>query len=216
MSNRTDPIRRHSRFPVSWPVLYGDGTFLAEGTVLDLTARGWRVTGSLQVVPGMQLTLKVSIPGRSTPLCIHRAIVLWVKAQEFAVEANDIAPDDQAWVAEFLQHKLGLMWMSQTPDQELSHQTRATQPHGEPLPPQPALPSLEDILRRVAAADLASTVLTAKTHRNGNSDFPHCEITRPVDDVSDKIWCEARYIVRRMLAIKAARVQTGRNPVPEN
>lgn len=216
MSNRTDPMRRHSRFPVSWPVLYGDGAFLAEGTVLDLTARGWRVAGSIPVAPGMQLTLKVSIPDRATPLCIHRAIVLWVKEQEFAIEANEIAQEDQAWVTEFLQQKLGLIWMSQTTDQEPSHQIRATQSRGEPLPPQPSLPSLEEILRRVAAADLASTMMTAKAHRNSNSDLPQSEISMPIEDVPEKIWSEARSIVRRMLTIKSIRGQTGRNPVPEN
>ncbi|MBS0164858.1 MAG: PilZ domain-containing protein [Nitrospira sp.] len=216
MSNRIDPIRRHSRFPVSWPVLYGDGTAFAEGTVLDLTARGWRVTGAMPVVPGTQLTLKVSIPDRSTPLCIHRAIVLWVKEQEFAIEANEIAPEDQAWVAEFLRHKLGLMWMSQTADHAPPHQTRATQPSSESLPPQSSLPSLEDILRRVTATDLVSTVMPVKANQNSSSEFPHCESSMPIDDVPEKIWHEARYIVRRMVAIKAARIQTGRNPVPEN
>lgn len=216
MSHRTDPMRRHSRFPVSWPVLYGNDAFLAEGTVLDLTARGWRITGSIHVVPGMQLTLKVSVPDRSTPLRIHRAIVLWVKEQEFAIEANEVAPEDQAWVAEFLRNKLGLMWMPQTTDQDPSHQTRATQLHCELLPPEPALPSLEDILRRVTAADLASTVLPAKASRHNRSDFPQSETNIPVDDVPEKIWCEARYIVHRMLAIKAVRGRTGRNPVPEN
>ena len=216
MSHRTDPMRRHSRFPVSWPVLYGNGAFLAEGTVLDLTTRGWRVTGSMPVVAGMQLTLKVSVPDRSTPLCIHRAIVLWVKEHEFAVEANEIAPDDQAWVAEFLRHKLGLMWMSQTTDQEPSHQIRTTQSRGEPLPSQPSLPSLEDILRRVAAADLASTMMTTKTYRNSSSDLPQSEMNISIDDLPEKIWREARSIVRLMLAIKTARGQTGRNPVPEN
>jgi hypothetical protein len=214
MNNRTDPMRRHSRFPVSWPVLYGNDAFLAEGTVLDLTARGWRVTGSVPVVPGMQLTLKVSVPDRSTPLSIHRAIVLWVKEHEFAIEANEIAPDDKAWVTEFLRHKLGLMWTLQTTDQKPSQETRATQPSNESLPP--ALPSLEDILRRVAATDLALTVLPGAVHRSSNSDVPQCEINRAVGNVPEKIWSEARYIVRRMVAIKTARGQTGRNPIPEN
>jgi hypothetical protein len=216
MSHRTDPMRRHSRFPVSWPVRYGDGAFLAEGTVLDLTTRGWRVTGSMPVVAGMQLTLEVSVPDRATPLCIHRAIVLWVKEHEFAIEANEIAPNDQAWVAEFLRHKLGLMWMSQTTDQEPSRQIEMAQSRGEHLSPQPSLPSLEDILRRVAAADLASTMMTANAHRNSSSSLPQSDINLPTDDVPEKIWSEARSIVRCMLAIKAARGRTGRNPVPDN
>jgi hypothetical protein len=142
--------------------------------------------------------------------------VLWVKEHEFAIEANEIAPDDKAWVTEFLRHKLGLMWMSQTTDQEPSHQTGTTQPYNEFLPSQPSLPSLEDILRRVAATDLASTVMPIKAYKNSSSDFLQSEINISVNDVPEKIWCEARSIVRRMVAIKATRVRTGRNTVPEN
>ena len=45
MQNRKSLVRPFSRFPVSWPVRYGNETFLAEGTVLDLTTRGWRRGG---------------------------------------------------------------------------------------------------------------------------------------------------------------------------
>ncbi len=40
MANRRCPVRRKSRFPVSWLVLYGTNTFLGKEIVFDLTARG--------------------------------------------------------------------------------------------------------------------------------------------------------------------------------
>ena len=157
MTNRTNPMRRHSRFPVSWPMVYGNDALLAEGTVLDLTARGWRVVGSISVIPGMQLTLQVSVPERSAPLCIHHATVLWVKDHEFAIEAHEMASIDQAWVTEFLRHKLGLMWMSQTADHKPSLQAREKTPHGETALSQHSIPSIEDVLRRFLASETGST-----------------------------------------------------------
>ncbi|HBH81011.1 MAG TPA: hypothetical protein DDY39_14390, partial [Nitrospira sp.] len=62
----------------------------------------------------------------------------------------------------------------------------------------------------------ASTMMTTKAHQDSKLDVPQSEVNMPIDDVPEKIWCEARSIVRRMLAIKALRGQTGRNPVPEN
>ncbi|QPD02728.1 MAG: hypothetical protein Nkreftii_000502 [Candidatus Nitrospira kreftii] len=73
MHNRTSPGRHASRFPVSWPPMrYGNATFPAEGTVLDLTDRGWRMAGTMPVVPGMRLTVQVSVPERPTLLRVDR------------------------------------------------------------------------------------------------------------------------------------------------
>ena len=216
MTNRTNPIRRHSRFPVSWPVLYGDGSFLAEGTILDLTSLGWKVAGAMPVAPGMRLSLKVSIPDRSTPLYIHHATVLWVKDHEFAIEAHEIEPSDQIWVKEFLQHKLGIVWMSRNTEQETSLQAKDKASSGESTFPQASLPFLEDMLHRFSAIDLASTHRSAEARGSGDSDGRENGSHMLDDSVPEKIWWEARRIVRRMIAIKAARAQTGRNPIPDN
>jgi hypothetical protein len=120
MQNRTSPVRRASRFPVSWPMRYGNAAFLAEGTVLDLTARGWRMAGTMPVLPGMWVAVQVSIPERPTLLRVQRATVLWVKDHEFAIEVHHMDPMDQAWVSEFLHQKLGLEWISRTTHPENS------------------------------------------------------------------------------------------------
>lgn len=216
MTNRTNPVRRHSRFPVSWPVLYGNNAFLAEGTVLDLTALGWRVAGTMPVVPGMQLTLKVSVPDRSTPLCIYRATVLWVHNHEFAIETHEMVPNDQAWVTEFLRQKLGLMWMSPAADREPSLQTGDETPHGETAPPQPTVPSIEDILHRFLATETVATDNSAEPRWNGEKDCQEGEAQSLCDRVPEKILREARRILRGLVAIKSARERIGRDLLADN
>ena len=200
MINRTNPVRRHSRFPVSWPVLYGNNAFLAEGTVLDLTTLGWRVVGSMPVTPGMQLTMQVSIPERSAPLCVHRATVLWVKDHEFAIEAHEMAPIDQAWVTEFLRHKLGLMWMSRTADHKTSLQAGDKTPQGETALPQPLVPSIESILRRLLAIETGSADTPVEARWDSDSEFQEAETHACCEHQSAMILREARRILRGMVA----------------
>jgi len=215
MNNRTNPVRRHSRFPVSWPVLYGNNSFLAEGTVLDLTALGWRVTGSMPVAPGMQLTLQVSISERSVPLRIHRATVLWVKDHEFAIEAHELTPVDQAWVTEFLQQKLGLKWMSRITNQETSLQAKGDAPHKAALP-QSSVPSVDDVLHRFLVIETALSDMPVETQWNGDSDFQEGEVLTSYDYVPRKLLREASRILRGMVTIKAARQRSNQDPIASN
>lgn len=216
MANRTNPVRRHSRFPVSWPVVYGNDALLAEGTVLDLTSRGWRIAGSMPVTAGMQLTLQVSLPERSAPLYVHRATVLWVHDHEFAIEAHEMTSIDQTWVTEFLQHKLGLMWMSRATDQETSLQARDKTSHAEIARQQSPDPSEEDVLRRFLASETGSADMSAEPWRNSDLNFQETEAHTLCDRKSEKILREARRILRRMVAIKADRVRTGQNQILNN
>jgi hypothetical protein len=164
----------------------------------------------------MQLTLQVSIPERPAPLCVHRATVLWVKDHEFAIEAHEMAPIDQAWVTEFLRQKLGLMWISRTTDHETSLQIRDKTPHDETALPQHSVPSIEDVLRRFLAIQTGSADMPAEPRWNGDSNFQETEAHPLCDRQPEKILREVHRILRRTVAIKADRVQTGRNPIPDN
>jgi hypothetical protein len=126
MTGRTSPVRRQSRFPVSWPLLYGNDEFLAEGTALDLTPIGWRIAGSMPVVPRLLVTMRVWVPDKAEPIRIHRATVLWVKGCEFAIEVQEMAPGDRVWVTDFLNEKLGRSWISRSADHERSAQATDT------------------------------------------------------------------------------------------
>jgi hypothetical protein len=216
MQNRTNPIRRHSRFPVSWPLLYGNEAFVAEGTVLDLTALGWRVAGSIRVVPGMELSLQVSVPERSTPLCVSRATVLWVHDQEFAIEAHEMTTVDQAWVTEFLRQKLGLMWISRTTDGKTPLQTGDEAPRGETTRPQPSVPSMDDILDRFLAIEAPATAHSAEPSWNHDIDCHEDACHTIHNRVPEKTLHEARRLRRGMVVIKTTCERTGRDRIADN
>lgn len=211
MTNRPNPVRRYSRFPVRWTMLYGSDELVAEGTVLDVTSLGWRLSGSMPVVPGMPLALKISIPERSAPLHIQRATVLWVKDHEFAIEANEMAPIDQAWVEEFLRHKLGLMWMSPAPDQEPLIDTTVAPHLVTALSLSPML-SIEDIQRRFSVAHIDSTETPTEACWNDDS----VQQSDGLSPLLNTTIPEARRIVRTMLAHNAVRARTGQDQIMNN
>lgn len=216
MMNRSNPVRRYSRFPVRWPMLYGSDDLVAEGTVLDLTSLGWRLAGSMPVVPGMQLTLHVSIPERSAPLHIQRATVLWVKDHEFAIEAHEMAPIDHAWVDEFLRQKLGLMWMSRIADQQSSVHPRDEMTHSETALPQSLVPSVEDLQRQLSALHTDSSDGAGQARGDGDLNFQQGEDHTSYGALPETILFEARRIIRRIVALKAARARTDLDPIANN
>jgi hypothetical protein len=110
MMNRTHPVRRHTRWPARWPILYGNEEFVAKGAVLDVTAEGWRMAGPMPVHPGMRLNLWVWPSERPEGFHIQEATVLWVRGYEFALEVQNMNPIDQAWLTQFLDRALGL-WL---------------------------------------------------------------------------------------------------------
>lgn len=209
-------MRRYSRFPVSWPLLYGNEAFVAEGTVLDLTALGWRVAGSIPVVPGMELTLQVSVPERSTPLCVRRATVLWVHDHEFAIEAREMTTMDQAWVTEFLRQKLGLMWISRTTDRKPPLQTGDQALRGETTRPQLSVTSMGNILDRFLAIEAPATAHSAERSWNHDIDC-HEDVRHTIHNpLLQKTLHEARRLLCGMAAIKTTCQRAGRDRITDN
>lgn len=216
MKNRSNPVRRYSRYPVRWPMLYGSDELVAEGTVLDLTSVGWRLAGSMPVVPGMQLALQISVPERSTPLVIKRATVLWVKDHEFAIEAYEMAPIDHAWVDDFLRQKFGLVWLSRTHGHENSIHPRGEVTDANSSQLQTPVPSFEDLQQRLSAFHTSSRETSTDRRCEGAPDFQQGDIYMSDDTLLETIAFEARRIIRRILALKAARVRTGQDPIANN
>ena len=211
MTKRTNPVRPQRRFPVSWPVLYGGDEFLAEGTVLDLTQLGWRVAGAMPVVPGTPVTLQVWVPDKLAPVRIQRATVLWVHEHEFAIEAHEMAPSDQAWVTEFLNRKLGPSWTARTADPGASCQPREGPSRGET-----SSPCVEDTLPRLLATQLPPTDMPAEAHWSGDPDDQDDEVRAGCDRLIEEDGYPALRLLRGMLAKKAAREQRGRDSIADN
>lgn len=107
MKGRTYPVRRHTRWPARWPLLYGDQEFVAQGTMLDVSAKGWRMAGPMPVCPGMRLNFWVWPPERPEGIHVEDATVLWVKGYEFALNVQNMDPIDREWLTQFLDRTLG-------------------------------------------------------------------------------------------------------------
>ena len=90
--------------PVCWPVSYaslGSRHFLSKGTILDVTASGLRITGTVPVEVGMRLHLWGGPPANPEQFDI-RATVVWVKGHEFGFDFHSLGLDDQQWLTGFL------------------------------------------------------------------------------------------------------------------
>jgi hypothetical protein len=90
--------------PVRWTVSYaslGSRHFLSTGTILDVTALGFRVTGIVSVEVGMRLHLWGGPPAKPEPFDM-RATVVWAKGNEFGLDFQSLRVDDQQWLTGFL------------------------------------------------------------------------------------------------------------------
>jgi hypothetical protein len=188
MTNRIHPLRRHSRFPVRWPVVYGDDEFVSEGTVLDVTHICWRIAGSMLVSPGMRLTLQLQIPGKAEPVRVERAAVLWVRQCEFAIQVEEMAPADRAWLTDFLEEKLGLAWQTGAGHRPLSSRM------------EPADTMTRGARQRTGPADMLALEPLAASYRL-------------MQDIGRQ---SAQRLFHAMESIKAQRARTGRDIIAEN
>jgi hypothetical protein len=103
----THPVLRQTRWPVRWPMLYGNNEFVANGTVLEITSTGYRVAGPMPVYPGMRLSVSVWPPEKPEGFQVEDATVLWVKGYEFVLELHDRNPFDRKWLTRFQDRVLG-------------------------------------------------------------------------------------------------------------
>ena len=97
-------VKTDGMVPVCWAVSYaslGRRHFLSQGTILDVTASGCHVTGTMPVEVGMRLHLWGRPPAKPGPFDI-RATVVWVKGHDFRLDFHSLGVDDQQWLTEFL------------------------------------------------------------------------------------------------------------------
>lgn len=99
-------IRTYHRLPVRCMLYYMGGEFLGKGTVMNLSRNGFRVLGDHQVVPGMELVVRLSLPGKDEPVEIQRVVVRWVCGLLFGAKVVTVSPDAQDRVTTFLSARL--------------------------------------------------------------------------------------------------------------
>ena len=99
-------IRTYYRIPVRCILYYMGGEFLGKGTVMNLSRNGFRVLGDHQVVPGMELVARLSLPDRGEPVEIQRVVVRWVRGFLFGAKVVRMSPDGEDRVGTFLSARL--------------------------------------------------------------------------------------------------------------
>lgn len=99
-------IRTYHRIPVRCQLYYMGGAFLGKGTVMNLSRSGFRVLGDHQVVPGMELIVRLALPDRDEPVEIQRVVVRWVRGLLFGAKVVTMSPDGEDRVGTFLSSRL--------------------------------------------------------------------------------------------------------------
>jgi len=83
-------VRRYRRFSVHYPLSYVSGNVSGNGFVANISERGWKISGDVDVRVGETLQLAVTCMKGEAPLQIDRATVLWVNDKEFAVQIEPV------------------------------------------------------------------------------------------------------------------------------
>ncbi|HEY6974109.1 MAG TPA: PilZ domain-containing protein [Nitrospiraceae bacterium] len=97
-------LRRHQRFPVHFhSVLSGPKLSESAGTIVNLSEGGCCVETDSQVYTGIQLALRLHVPGDETPIRIEQAAVRWTRGHELGVGFITITPPHKERLDQFLQ-----------------------------------------------------------------------------------------------------------------
>ena len=73
---------------------------------MNLSRTGFRVLGDHQVVPGMEFTVRLSLPDKDEPVEIQRVAVRWVRGLLFGVRILTLNPDGEDRIGNFLSARL--------------------------------------------------------------------------------------------------------------
>ena len=89
-------LRRHQRFPVRFhSVLSGPKLSESAGTIVNLSEGGCCVETDSQVYTGIQLSLRLQVPGEESPIRIEQAAVRWNRGHELGVGFITVSPPHQ-------------------------------------------------------------------------------------------------------------------------
>ncbi|MCP9449693.1 MAG: PilZ domain-containing protein [Nitrospira sp.] len=95
-------IRAHQRIPVRCNFYYMGEEFLGKGTVTNLSRIGFRALGDHQVMPGMELVARLSLPGRAGSVDVGLALVRWVRGHWFGAKMIRLNPEAKERIGTFL------------------------------------------------------------------------------------------------------------------
>ena len=99
--------RRHgSRTPTFFSLFYSymdsSQTLIGDGIVTDLSSSGIGIRGNRSVVPGMNVTLSMDLPGMEKLFSITRSRVSWVEGCRFGVEIKTLTLEEKNYLRFYL------------------------------------------------------------------------------------------------------------------
>lgn len=99
-------IRAYRRIPVRCNLYYMGEEFLGKGTVTNLSRTGFRVLGDHQVMPGMELVARLSLPDRACSVDVGLVLVRWVRGHWFGAKMIRLNPEAKERIETFLSARL--------------------------------------------------------------------------------------------------------------
>ena len=99
--------RRHgNRTPTFFSLFYSyidsGQTLIGDGIVTDLSSSGIGIRGNRSVVPGMNVTLSIDLPGMEKPFSITQSRVSWAEGCRFGVEIKTLTLEEKNHLRFFL------------------------------------------------------------------------------------------------------------------
>ena len=96
-------VRLDQRFLVHFHSVFSGPTLRESvGTLVNLSESGCCVHSDSQVYTGLQLALRLHVPGEASPIHIERAAVRWSREREVGVGFITVAPRHQERLVQLL------------------------------------------------------------------------------------------------------------------
>ena len=103
--------RKSQRFSVTLPCTFMNDQFSGEGTVLDLSMEGCKITSNMSVID-MYMEMFIYLPEQIPPLPVELAVIRWSKGPILGLEFIRIADRHQARLRQHLQELERTLMMS--------------------------------------------------------------------------------------------------------
>ena len=101
-SDRRHGSRTSTFFSVFYSYMDSGQTLIGDGTVTDLSSSGIGIRGNRSVVPDMDVTLSIDLPGMEKPFSITQSRVSWAEGCRFGVEIKTLTLEEKNYLRFFL------------------------------------------------------------------------------------------------------------------
>jgi len=101
-------LRRGPRFEARGSVTFEGEGHVGSGKIFNVSSWGCGVESITDVIPGIYVGVRLSLPDQLNPVEIELAAVRWSARRRFGVEFLSISPPSRTRLEQFLEHRIGL------------------------------------------------------------------------------------------------------------